>query len=97
MFHDLFFDLHSPRVATRVAPNLHDRNGFFMIVRNRYMIMDSLIVDLGIKLIMMKLIMEKMILRTMIQNPRSTVTGGAVTAARAAVTAGRCDWRGEKS
>jgi hypothetical protein len=47
MFHDLFSDLHSPRRATRVAPNLHDRNDFFMIVPNRYMIMDSLIVDHG--------------------------------------------------
>ena len=80
MFHDLFSDLLSPRRATRVTPNLHDRNGFFMIVTNRYVIIDSLIVDLGIKLILSKWIMEKMILESMIQNSRSTVTGG------------RCDW-----
>ena len=78
MFHDLFSDLLSPRRATRVTPNLHDRNSFFMIVTNRYVIMDSLIVDL----------VAIWIMGSMIQNSRSTVTGGRCDCAA------RCDCRG---
>jgi hypothetical protein len=72
MKHDLLTSSTSLRDAARVAQSVHDRNSPFMIDSDRYLIMDSLIVDHGSK-----------INDQGSEGDRGSVTGGAVAAARA--------------